>query len=275
MGPKPEQLVSDRSLDLIVLAVRTRSLLCRIPGSDTLVTLRTAVRDEVPGEIVTVLPSKQWTLGHRQQLSGKVQGSRLDIPALGLAPLALESWDEWDPEEELGDEPTPDWLVPIVRRGPRLMFEMEQVIPGEDPNDPWDDPITEAADLHQAGAIVEARELLMSLTAADLLCVDAHAHLGNLEFDHRPSQALRHYAVGIAIGAAALGDDFDGVLDWGLINNRPYLRCLHGYALSLWRLVEMDTAAAVFERMLWLNPADNQGARINLADVRAGRSWSP
>ena len=261
-------------LDLIVLATRPRSLRCQVLGTGDAVTLRTAVRNEVPGEIITVLPAKQWTLGLHQHLSGKVESSRLDIPALRLQPLELEDWEEWDPVEAFEEGPTPDWALPILARGPRHVFEMEQVIPGEDPDDPWSDPIIEAADLREAGATAEARELLMSLTAADLRCIDAHAHLGNFEFPHHSRLALRHYAVGIGIGAAALGDDFDGFLPWSLMDNRPYLRCLHGYALSLWQLGELDTAAAVFERMLWLNPMDNQGARFNLADVRSERNWS-
>lgn len=261
-------------LDLIVLAARPRSLRCQVLGTGDAVTLRTAVRNEVPGEIITVIPARQWTLGHHPHLSGKVESSRLDIPALGLPPLALENWGESDPAEAFAEGPTPDWALPILARGPRDAFEMEQVIPGEDPTDPWNDPILEAAELREAGAAAEARELLMSLTAVDLRCIDAHAHLGNFEFPHRPRQALRHYAVGIGIGTVALGDDFDGFLPWGIMNNRPYLRCLNGYALSLWQLGELDTAAAVFERLLWLNPMDNQGARFNLADVRTGRNWS-
>jgi hypothetical protein len=29
----------------------------------------------------------------------------------------------------------------------------------------------------------------------------------------------------------------------------------------------------VFERMLWLNPSDNQGERFNLRWIRDGRAW--
>jgi tetratricopeptide (TPR) repeat protein len=58
-----------------------------------------------------------------------------------------------------------------------------------------------------------------------------------------------------------------------MIDNRPYLRCLHGYGLCLWRLNRFDEAAAVFTRMLWMNPSDNQGARFNLNEVRAGTPW--
>ena len=51
-----------------------------------------------------------------------------------------------------------------------------------------------------------------------------------------PERVVRHYEAGVRIGELSLGDEFDGVLSWGLIDNRPFLRCLHGYGLCLWRL---------------------------------------
>ena len=114
---------------------------------------------------------------------------------------------------------------------------------------------------------------LNGLLIADLRCLDAHAHLGNLAFDRSPKTALRHYDIGRQIGELSLGPDFNGVLPWGLIDNRPYLRCVHGYGLCLWRLERFDEACVVFTRMLWLNPSDNQGARFNLRAVSAGSAW--
>jgi Flp pilus assembly protein TadD len=77
----------------------------------------------------------------------------------------------------------------------------------------------------------------------------------------------------VSIGALSLGDSFEGLLPWGFIDNRPFLRCLHGYGLCLWRLGRGEEAEAVFNRMLWLNPSDNQGARFLLAAVRDGEEW--
>ena len=34
-----------------------------------------------------------------------------------------------------------------------------------------------------------------------------------------------------------------------------------------------DEAGRVFEKMLWLNPSDNQGVRFLVEDVRAGKAW--
>ena len=99
---------------------------------------------------------------------------------------------------------------------------------------------------------------LMALCQADLRCLDAHSHLGNLVFDHNPQDAIRHYEVGLRIGELSLGNDFTDLLPWGHIDNRLFLRCTHGFGLCLWRLGRFDEAERVFDRMLWMNPSDNQ-----------------
>lgn len=115
--------------------------------------------------------------------------------------------------------------------------------------------------------------MLMDVLAADLRCLDAHAHLGSFAFPRDPDTAVRHYDIGVKIGELSLGKDFGGLLPWGCIDNRPFLRCLHGYGLCLWRFGRMRDAEKVFTRMLWLNPTDNQGARFNLYDVKEGKAW--
>jgi hypothetical protein len=106
----------------------------------------------------------------------------------------------------------------------------------------------------------------------DLGCLNAHAHLGNFLIDHWPSDALRHYTVGVGIGEQVLGAGFDGVLFWGMIDNRPFLRCLHGLGLALWALKRDAEALVVFERLLRLNPSDNPGVRFLLGPVADDKS---
>lgn len=150
---------------------------------------------------------------------------------------------------------------------------MEQVLPGEDPDNPDTDPILEAVELKQAGDNKNARRMLMDMLASDLRCLDAHAHLGNFAFPRNPDMAVRHYDMGVKIGELSLGKDFTGLLPWGCFDNRPFLRCLFGYGLCLWRFARLRDAEKVFTRMLWLNPTDNQGARLNLSDVKQGKTW--
>jgi len=264
-------------VELVALAVKERAARCRLLGSERVITLRASrLWDVVPGEIVTVKPRKQWRFAGHPYLSGEIESTRLDVAALGLVPLQLEDMGMWDPQEHYWgeeDEPVEEWAKPIIARGPRPEFEMEQVLPGADPTDPFSDPITESNDLKDAGDRLQPTKILMGLCQSDLRCLDAHAHLGNFVFDSTPQDAIRHFEVGLRIGELSLGDGFDDVLLWGHIDNRPFLRCMHGYGLCLWRLGHFDAAESVFDRMLWLNPSDNQGVRFLIDDVRAGTEW--
>lgn len=265
------------SVDLIVLSVKETAARCRFLETQEPITLRSSgIWDVAPGEIVTVQPRKRWVYAKHPYLSGEVTTSRIDVPALGLTPLRLDDHGEWDPDEQYWceeDEPLPEYAVPIIERGPRREYEMEQVLPGDDPDDPDGDPIIQSNDLKEQRDFVGARKILMQLLDTDLRCLDAHAHLGNLMFDVGANDAIRHYEIGMRIGELSLGAGFDDVLPWGGIDNRPFLRCMHGYGLCLWRLGRTSEAAAVFERMLWLNPSDNQGERFNLHWIREGRAW--
>jgi hypothetical protein len=282
-GPPATPPVADADLDLsrpvelAVLSVKERAARCRLLGTENTITLRSSgLWAAVPGEIVTVRPRKHWRYAGHPYLSGDIEGMRLDVAALGLVPLRLDPCGTWDPAEEYWGEEgdaIDDWAQRIIARGPRPEFEMEQILPGMDPNDPDVDPIIESNDLKDAGDLAGARRVLMTLLETDLRCLDAHAHLGNLVFDHTPTAALRHYEIGVRIGELSLGESFTGVVGWGLVDNRPFLRCLQGYGLCLWRLGRGDAAAQVFDRMLCMNPGDNQGIRFLLSAVRDGRRW--
>jgi hypothetical protein len=266
-----------RPTELVVLSVKERAARCRLLGTERVITLRaTRLWTVVPAEIVVVGPRKQWRYAGHPYLSGEIVSSRLDVSALGLVPLRLEDEGIWSPDEEYwGEEgqPMEEWAKPIIARGPRRMFEMEQVLPGADPDDPDTDPIVESNELKDGGDGPAAYAILMRLCEADLRCLDAHAHLGNFTFERGPKEAIRHYEAGVRIGELSLPRGFDGLLPWGLIDNRPFLRCIQGFGLCLWRLGRFEEAERVFARMLWLNPSDNQGVRFLVGDVRAGRRW--
>lgn len=191
----------------------------------------------------------------------------------GLAANETGMWDPKDQSWAEPDGPIEKWTQPIMSRGPRPEYEMEPVLPGKDPADPDRDPILVAAERREAGDYPGARRQLMSFLAVDLRCLDAHARLGNFVFDHSPQKAIRHYEVGVRIAELSLGEGFNGVLPWGHIGNRPFLRCMHGYGLGLWRLGRLKEAEEIFHRMLWLNPTDNQGVPFLLGEIRAGKVW--
>lgn len=263
-------------VDLIVLACKWEALLCRPLGTTHEVTFKTT-REGIPGSIITAVPTRVWANSRRECFAGTVLSTRYDAAALGLTPLTLKRRGDWDPAQEYWAEdgaPIEEWAKPLIAHGSRPLFEMEQVMPGFRPSIDIDaHPIAQACELDESGDFQSAAKILMKLLEGDLRCLDAHAHLGSFRFHYRPDVASRHYEVGVAIGALSLGAGFDGVLSWGLIDNRPFLRCLNGMALCAWRLEERDASRAAFRKLLRLNPTDNQGARFNLAAIEAGRSW--
>lgn len=278
----PEILVAGRPVDLLCLKGGFDVFRSRVTPSGVTVIVRTGLSKvrPVPAEVFTLEVERTWVFGHTRYAKGLVTDTRLDLPRLEIEPLGLQEWGSWDPEEEawLFEEPDHPVYEEVRAAGARPKYEMEQILPEGAVQLRWEeDPILEAVELANADAIGEAEDLLGDLLTADLRCLDAHAHLGNFEMRSRWPGALdragRHYQAGIEIGGLTLGDGFQGLLPWGLIDNRPYLRCLHGHGLYLWRGGDLASAGDVFRRMLWLNPHDNQGARFNLAAVEAGHSW--
>ena len=70
------------------------------------------------------------------------------------------------------------------------------------------------------------------------------------------------------IGEISLGPEFEGLLPWGHIDNRPFMRCMHGFGLCLWRLERFEEAEASFLQALSID-ASYAPARQSLAGVQA------
>jgi hypothetical protein len=237
----------DSSVDLVVLALRSNAVRCRVAGSDRVITLRaTGVGLVVPGEVLTILPNKQWSFSGHPYISGTVESTRIDAEAIGLVPLQLHE------------------------RNSGSAFELEQVFPG----DPLEDPVARADDLLAMGDVAGARDIVKELLESDLRFLDGHAWLGDREnqgmYRHG---ADRHYKVGVRIGELSLDGDFEGTLPWGLAGNRPFLRCLRGLGECHWDRGRPDEAVQVFERLLRLDPEDGQDIRAMLAALRTGETW--
>ncbi len=117
--------------------------------------------------------------------------------------------------------------------------------------------------------------MLEGLLAIDSRCIDAWGHLGLVAFDTRgPGAAAKLYETGVAVAERSLPDGFAGVLSWGMVDNRPFLRCLHGLALCAWRQRRWDEAEAMFTARVWLDPSGPIDALACLDPVRARTRWT-
>ncbi len=166
-GARPHKVEGDdivvgKPVDLLVLACKSNALRCRLLNSAREVTLRTAVRDEIAGSIITVTPKKQWTHARHPYLSGDVTAVRFDASVLGLVPLAL------DREDAQLDTEGSD-----AAGGGRAAYRLVRVAPANDA--PAAELLLDAQDCIEARAYAEADELLHKVLALDLRHLDAHA----------------------------------------------------------------------------------------------------
>lgn len=277
-------------VELIVLAAGKTNLRCLRLPERKIITLRPVggVRDETEGEILRVIPNKEWEYKKHTYLSGKVIDSYIDGSVLTPVPLRLYShgtWDsfyyfaelwEIDPDRELPSS-LPEWVIAVLKAGPREVFEMEQIIPGANPEE-MEDPISLAVEYAHQGNIDKTWQILHGCLTKDLRCIDAFAHLGTYTFgDGRSAwhakRAMQRYLAGVKVGEQALPPGFNGLLPWSWINNRPFLRALHGLGLCQWRLGQFDAARNTFWRILMLDPMDALGCRFILPDVEKGRDY--
>jgi hypothetical protein len=193
-------------------------------------------------------------------------------------PLGLNYEGIWDPEEQYWGEQGTDFdpvTSQIMAAGPRPEFEMEQVIPGEDRENWDDDPILHAVELRDEGYIRDATTLLKHLLAEDERCIDAWVHLGNFALDnHGPKAAFDLYDTAVSIGEQSLPEHFDGLLPRGLVDNRPFLRALHGLGRCAWRQRRWDDAESIFTNLAWLDGGTTWTATECLGAVRARQRWT-
>jgi|HubBroStandDraft_1064217.scaffolds.fasta_scaffold03633_3 hypothetical protein len=261
-----------------ILKVNDLSARVRILGEEGQLTFRSGdARELIPGQIAALAVDKRWTWRGDAYASGKVESACVDLPKLGLEPLPLEGGELENVASYSEPYRRPDPYAPLWRKltaKARPSFEFDGIAWGALPGlDADENPTCDAAELAEAGDHQGARRLLMGVLGTDLRCIDAHAHLGNWEFERSPERAMVHYEIGIRIGELSLPPGFDGLLVWGKVYNRPFLRSLHGHALCLWRFGKLPEAQHAFERILSLNPNDNQGVRFCWEDVRRGRTW--
>lgn len=191
-SPKDNSQEEAPVVEMIAIAVMRLNIRCiRLPGRDKVVFRpKEGTYDIVEGEILKVNPAKEWRYKTATYISGKVDASHIDGSTLSPVPLNLYQRGLWDPQDEFAflEETEEDqallltlrcWVDDVLRAGKRPVYEMEQIIPGMDPEDP-DDPITIAADYGRAKNFDAAFDLLWDCLEGDLRCIDAYAHLTGL-----------------------------------------------------------------------------------------------
>jgi len=120
-----------------------------------------------------------------------------------------------------------------------------------------------AFDAMEAGSAAEMRKLAKRALRLDPDCVDALALLTGLDA-HSPREAIEGLQKAVAAGERSLGATYireNKGHFWGLIETRPWMRAMEQLAGVLRSQGIYLDAIRIYERMLQLNPNDNQGVR--------------
>lgn len=291
-NPDPEENKQAGSpvVNLIAVAVMRSNIRClRLPRRERVVFRpKEGAYNTVEGEILKIIPAKEWRYKTATYISGKIDASYIDGSVLSPVPLNLYRRGLWDPRDEFAfleemeeDHALPltlrGWMDDVLNAGKRPVYEMEQIIPGMDPEE-LDDPISIAAEHGRAKNFDAAFDILWNCLEGDLRCIDAYAHLalyymGDARSEQRVQNARKCYRAGVEVGEQALPPGFDGLLPWSWIDNRPFLRALHGLGLCQWRLGDFTAAGEIFRRIFLLDPADSLGVRFLARPLEEGQNY--
>jgi len=152
-------------------------------------------------------------------------------------------------------------LLKLSRVAPH---EWEFVYPGMYDN--LVDEFNAGCELYEQGDLEKAEHAFKEVLARMPDHLDAIHHLAMvLSEQNRLREARDLWDQAVRIGRKAFPQDFKlgrDRLEWGWLENRPFLRCLHGQALDRREEGEVEEALRLFQELLLLNPNDNQGVRV-------------
>lgn len=124
-----------------------------------------------------------------------------------------------------------------------------------------------ALELMDAGDYGQVLDLLRRLLKKFPEFIDARHHLALVlkQSDSRLDfLASDEWRKAVATGLAVLPPEFvigRDLLEWGWLENRPFLRAYNGLALDVMQRGQTGEALAIWQDLLDLNPNDNQGVR--------------
>ncbi len=133
------------------------------------------------------------------------------------------------------------------------------------------DEFDRGCEFFEKGDLKAAEESFRKVLASMPAPLDAIHHLAMVLSERRLwKQARELWEQAVRIGRKAFPRDFRpgrDKLPWVMLDNRPFLRCLHGLALERYEDEKLEEALGLFQEMLQLNPNDNQGVRAVVQEL--------
>nr|VFK47234.1 MAG: Transcriptional repressor TCF25 [Candidatus Kentron sp. TC] len=134
-----------------------------------------------------------------------------------------------------------------------------------------DDELDRGIDFFGEGQFQLGETLFREIIETHPYHIDALHHLSILYEDtSREFEAYLCAREAVRIGLSAIPKEFSWTtskLDWGFLDNRPFLRAYYNLGLHLKRRNEIDEAMEIFSRMLSVCPNDNLGVRYLLPEL--------
>lgn len=111
----------------------------------------------------------------------------------------------------------------------------------------------------------QGKEKVAEALSLDPTCVEAYEYLAGIE--PHPEISIIFLDKALEIGELKLGEEFfekNKGHFWMIHETRPFMRCLQSYADCLIMKGMVVEGVEIFQRMIELNPNDNQGVRDHL-----------
>lgn len=256
---------------LIILKLTNTGFRAKDLDSGQIVSVKTSV-GMLNCELNTVVleVEKEWSFKKNTYLSGTVKGSEFIVGNINIPGHDYKTLGLWDPRNSFGEEAFeyfPDYLA----EGLRLEYVFKDYS-GFGFYEPDEDPVFDAV---EADTWEKRYDILTRLWEDYPQCIDALVHIGNLYLDSSGSleNARNCFQVAISIAEKNLPKDFDGVILWDCLENRPYLRALHGLCLTQWRMKDFEKAYYIALRLMRLCPGDNLGVRGIIDEIANREEW--
>lgn len=126
----------------------------------------------------------------------------------------------------------------------------------------------EARDHFYLGELEQAKQILKRIISDDPHFIDGFSLLGDVMMaTGSQKEGFEYHQKAVEVGEKIIPASFEGRIQWGFIENRPFLRALYSHAYDLFTQQQLQESIGRFEEILHYNPNDHQGVRWLIGDL--------
>jgi tetratricopeptide (TPR) repeat protein len=218
--------------------------------------------------------SKKWSRQELANIFGANPQTTGNVASKIIKTLKIGFWDErFCRKDIMNDSPYEKFMV--LESGmivPKDILGFSQHLNAQ--NKTKEDYFDKAMDFLEENEKEKAIEYLNKALSFDDEYIEAINGLGSIYFYRDLEKSKEYYEKSVELSKKELGGRWPDELEWGIWENRPYLRALQGLGLIHWRNNEIEKAKEIFELLLKMNPHDNQGIRYCMAAIYKGLTWA-